>query len=374
MAEKRDYYDVLGVSKHATDAEIKKAYRALAKKYHPDMNKSPDAADKFKEIGEAYEVLSDPQKRATYDQYGHAGMDPNFGSGFGTGSGFGFDDLGDIFSSFFGGGFGGRSSGQSSRRGPARGSDRFMSMNIEFMEAVKGTSKTLHLSMDEDCPHCHGSGAESEQDVSVCPRCHGSGQVTMQQRTPLGVYQSVTACPDCGGSGKIIRKPCSVCHGKGYQSRKVDVDVRIPAGIMSGQQLRVSGKGERGEQGGPHGDLIIEINVRPHQYFTRSGNNIELTVPISVVDATLGTKIDVPTVDGPVSLTIPAGTQPGTKFRMRGKGVRDLRTRQPGDQLVEVKIEVDKRLSRDEKALYEQLRTKQDNSQSPFERFKRAFK
>ena len=317
MADKRDYYEVLGISKGASEDEIKKAYRKLAKQYHPDVNKAPDAEAKFKEINEAYEVLSDPQKKAAYDQFGHAGMD-GFGQG-GYSSGFGgmnMDDLGDIFSDFFGGmggfsgfNFGGSSS-SSRRSGPIKGDNRYMSMEIEFLDAVHGVDKMINLSVDKTCTYCDGSGAATRSDIETCPTCRGSGRVMRQSRTPFGVVQQQSVCPDCKGSGKRIKKICPHCSGRGYNSVKEQVEVTIPAGISSGQQVRLAGYGERGENGGPNGDLYIEIRVRPHKYFTREGNNIHISVPISAVDATLGTTVDIPTAYGDVELSIPAGTQP----------------------------------------------------------------
>ncbi len=369
MAQKRDYYDILGISKSASDADIKKAYRSKAKQYHPDVNKEADAADKFKEVQEAYEVLNDATKRSQYDQFGHAAFDQNGGAGGAGGFG-GFGGMDDIFSQFFGGGFGG---GSQSQTGPRRGRDRFMTMRIEFMEAVFGSEKTVKLTVDEECHRCHGSGAHSSDDIKTCSTCHGAGQVNQQQRTPFGVFESVGVCPTCHGTGKEITKKCEICHGKGYNTKQVDVDIKIPAGIVTGQQLRVTGKGERGENGGGYGDLYVEISVKPHKHFTREGNNIHISIPISAVDATLGTTLDVPTVSGDVSLTIPAGTQPNTKLRLKGKGVKDLRSSHYGDQYVEVVIEIPKKISRQEKDLYEKLKDS-DSNKSAFQRFKKAFK
>ncbi|AGN23809.1 molecular chaperone DnaJ [Erysipelothrix rhusiopathiae] len=370
MADKRDFYEILGVSKSATDAEIKKAYRQLAKKYHPDINKEDGAEAKFKEVQEAYEVLSDSQKRANYDQFGHAAFDQGAG-GFGGGFSGGFDDFGDIFSSFFGGGGGGQ---RRNPNGPMKGQDRFMSMRIDFMEAVFGANKSVTLNVDEECTSCHGSGAHSKDDIKTCSRCGGTGQTVTQQRTPFGVFQSQATCPDCGGSGKTITKRCGECHGKGFNTKRVEVDIKIPAGIVTGQQLRVSGKGERGANGGPNGDLFIEIVVGTHKHFRREGNDIHINIPLSVIDATLGTEIEVPTVHGDVKLTIPAGTQPNTKFRLREKGVQDLRSGRMGDQYVEVKLEVPTKLSRQQREHLEALKETEVKGDSVFDRFKKAFK
>lgn len=369
MAQKRDYYEILGISKSASEADIKKAYRSLAKKYHPDVNKADDAASKFKEVQEAYEVLSDSTKRSQYDQFGHSAFDQNGGGAGGFGGFGGFGGMDDIFSQFFGGGF----SSSQNQSGPRRGRDRFMTMRIDFLEAVFGTDKTVKLSIDEECHRCHGSGAHSSKDIKTCSTCHGSGQVTQQQRTPFGVFESVGVCQTCHGTGKEITKSCELCHGKGFVSKQIDVDIKVPAGIVTGQQLRVSGKGERGENGGGYGDLFVEITVSPHKYFKREGNNIHIEVPISAIDATLGTTIDVPTVSGDVSLNIPAGTQPNTKMRLKGKGVKDLRSTRVGDQYVEVKIEIPKKISKQDKELYEKLQSN-DSGDSVFKRFKNAFK
>ncbi|MDO4197885.1 MAG: molecular chaperone DnaJ [Erysipelotrichaceae bacterium] len=378
MADKRDYYEVLGVSKSASDDEIKKAYRKLAKKYHPDVNKEADAEAKFKEVNEAYEVLSDKQKRATYDQFGHAGMDgAGFGGGYSNFGGMNMDDLGDIFSSFMGGGFGGFDFGggtRSSRRsGPMKGDNRYMSMEIDFLDAVHGVDKIVNISYDKKCEHCDGSGAESQSDIETCPTCNGNGRVIRQTRTAFGMMQQQTVCPDCRGTGKHIRRKCSHCNGEGYNTVKEQIEVSIPAGIASGQQVRVQGYGERGSNGGPNGDLYIEIRVRSHKHFVRDGNNIYISVPISSVDATLGTKIDVPTVNGDIELTIPAGTQPNQQLRIKGYGVKDLRSGAVGDQYVEVKIEIPKKLSREEREMYEKLASR-DKKESVFEKFKKNFK
>lgn len=376
MMSKKDFYEVLGVSKSANDAEIKKAYRSLAKKYHPDVNKEADAENKFKEVQEAYEVLSDSEKRANYDQFGHAAFDQSAGYGGGYGNA-GYGDFGgfgsyeDIFSSFMGGGFGG-SRGRARSTQPMRGDDRFMSMPIDFMESIFGVNKTVTINVDETCHHCHGSGAESPKDIVTCPTCNGSGHVVTQQRTPFGVFQSEAVCPDCSGTGKKITKKCHVCHGEGYEKKKVKVDLKVPAGIVSGQQLRVSEKGERGYNGGPNGHLYIEVNVKPHKYFVREGNDIHLEIPVSAIDATLGSQISVPTVYGDVKLKIPAGTQPGAKLRLREKGVHDVRSGKKGNQYVTVKVVVDKEISKKQKELYEEIKTSEKTD--VYDEFKKKFK
>ncbi|NLC34408.1 MAG: molecular chaperone DnaJ, partial [Erysipelothrix sp.] len=333
---KRDYYEVLGIAKGASADEIKRAYRKLAKKYHPDMNKAADAEEKFKEVQQAYEVLSDDSKRATYDQYGHSGMD---GASFGGGDFGGFED---IFGSFFGGGggFGGSGFGGFNQRrpqtGPMRGQDRFMRMKVDFLDAIFGKTESITLTVDEQCSKCHGTGAKSPSDVVTCSTCNGQGAVLTQQQTPFGVIQNQSVCPTCHGSGEEIKVKCTKCHGEGYETKRVKVDVKIPAGINTGQQLRVNKKGERGLRGGPNGDLFLEILVSNHKYFRRDGKNIMLEIPISAVDATLGVTIDVPTVHGDVALKIPAGTQDGARLRIREKGVPDLRGGSSGDEIVSV--------------------------------------
>lgn len=382
MADKRDYYEVLGISKGASEDEIKRAYRKLAKKYHPDLNKEPGAAEKFKEINEANEVLSDPEKRKAYDQFGFAGVDPQAAGGAGGFGGFGgfssgsFSGFDDIFSEMFSGGMGGFSSGSRSyrRSGPTRGEDSFKRMNISFMDACFGKTETLNLTFDEQCPHCKGTGAESSSDIEDCPTCHGTGMVESVQRTILGAMRTQSVCPDCRGTGKHVKKACHVCNGKGYQTKTTGVEIKIPAGINTGQQLRVQGKGMRGENGGPNGDLFIEVNVLPHKYFIRDGKDIHLDIPVSAVDATIGTTVDVPTIDGDVSMKIPAGTQDGTKLRLKQKGVVDLRGGKKGDQIVTVRVKVNDNLSKKEKDLYKQLQDIQSKgSDSIWSKFKKQF-
>ena len=377
MAEKRDYYEVLGINKNATDAEIKKAFRTLAKKYHPDVNKEPGAEEKFKEINEAYEVLSDPQKKQQYDQFGFAGMN---GQGFGGFDGFsnmgGFDDLGDIFSQFMGGsgfgGFGGFGGRSRARSGPMKGESRYLSMSIEFLDAIHGSKKSIKLTVDKKCESCGGTGAKSASDIVNCSKCNGTGRVTMQTRTPFGTMQRVGSCPDCNGTGKTIKNRCTNCGGSGYKTVDETIEINIPKGIQTGQQIRVQGYGDRGMNGGDNGDLYIEINVRPHKYFQREGNDIYIEVPISAVDATLGKTIDVPTCYGDVELKVPAGTQPDQLLRIKNYGVESLRGSSKGDQYVKIKIEIPKKISKEEKDLYEKL-SKTENK-SFFQKFKDAFK
>ena len=372
MADKRDYYDVLGIEKNADANQIKRAYRKLAKKYHPDMNKADDAEAKFKEVQEAYEILSDESKRATYDQFGHAGMNQQ---GFSQADFGGFED---IFGSFFGGGgggFGGFGGFNQSRRpsGPTRGQDRFMRMQVDFMDAIFGKTESINLTVDEVCDKCNGSGANSPSDIKTCHTCNGRGSVVREQHTPFGIIQNQTTCPTCQGSGEKITVNCTKCSGLGYETKRVKVDIKVPAGINTGQQLRVEGKGERGTKGGPNGDLYIEILVNNHKNFIRDGKNIKLEIPISAVDATLGADVDVPTVYGDVELHIPEGTQDGALLRLRGKGVKDLRGGTPGDQIVSVKVEIDKKLSDKERALYKQLKElEKTEKKSVFERFRKS--
>ena len=378
MATKRDYYEVLGVSKTATEDEIKKAYRKLAMKYHPDHNKEPGAEEKFKEINEAQSVLLDAQKRAAYDRYGHSAVDGSapgaggFDGGFG-GAGFGFDgvDLGDIFSSFFGGGARGGRSASSSE--PRKGADRYIQLNIDFMDSVFGKKVTIPFTYDELCSSCNGTGAKSASDFITCPTCNGRGRVVTEQRTILGIMRNETVCSHCKGKGKIVKEKCSTCNGSGYTKKKTDLDITVPAGISSGQQLRVAGKGEKGINGGPNGDLYIEIQVKKHDLFERRGKDVYMTLELSNIDAILGATIDVPTPYGDVELAIPEGSQYGDVLKIKGKGFKDLKSSSTGDQYVTLKVTNPKKLSKEERELYVKLRSLQGGN-SLFEKFKKSFK
>lgn len=355
MAEtKRDYYEILGVQKTATDAELKSAYRKLAKKYHPDINKDDKSAEaKFKEVNEAYEVLSDATKRSKYDQFGHAGVDPNFGGGYGSyGGGFGgFEDfdLGDIFGSFFGGGFGGGASQR--RNAPARGESIRTNVVLSFEEAAFGCKKEITVNRMESCSDCGGSGAEKGTSAETCATCHGTGSVKTTRRTPLGMVSTSGACPTCHGTGKIIKNPCKVCSGSGKKRVSRKLSVNIPAGIDEGQTVSLRGEGNAGSNGGPAGDVLITISVRPHHILTRDGTSVMCDVPITFTQAVLGAEIEVPTLDGKVKYTVPEGTQTGTVFRLRGKGVPVLSGSRRGDQFVRVNIEVPRNLNQKQKDL-----------------------
>ncbi len=351
--EKRDYYEVLGVAKGASDDELKKAYRQLAKKYHPDLNPgNKEAEQKFKEVNEAYEVLSDKDKRARYDQFGHAGIDPSYGAGGGyggfSGAGFDFGDLGDIFSDFFGGGFGGGSR-RANPNAPRRGGDLHTNVTISFFEACKGVKREVTVGRQETCPDCHGSGSAGGKEPQTCPDCGGSGQVRVTQRTPLGTISTQKTCSRCGGRGRIVTDPCRRCSGSGRVRGSRKIEINIPAGIDDGQTLAVRGQGDNGINGGPSGDLNVTVSVRPDTLFRRDGYDIWCEVPLTYSQAVLGDKIIVPTIDGKVQYDIPEGTQPGTVFRLRGKGVQSLNGRGRGDQYVEVTVEVPKGLSRQQK-------------------------
>ncbi len=350
--EKRDYYDVLGVDKSVNDDDLKKAYRKAAKKYHPDLHPGDaEAEKKFKEVNEAYEVLSNKEKRARYDQFGHAGVDPNFSAGGqgGYGGGFtgDFGDLGDIFSSFFGGGFGGGQ--RANPNAPRRGNDASAAVNVSFEEAAKGCKKTIKITKIDNCPDCGGSGAEKGSSPKTCPVCHGSGQVTSVQRTPFGQMRTQHVCDNCRGSGKIVDKPCRTCAGKGRIRHTVEKTVEIPAGIDDGQIINLRGGGDAGINGGPSGDLRINVNMRPHPFFERKGFDVYCDIPITFAQAALGAEITVPTLDGKVKFTIHEGTQPGDEFKLKGKGIQRLNYIGKGDEYVKIVVEVPKDLSKTQK-------------------------
>lgn len=347
MAEKRDYYEVLGVAKDADDAAIKKAYREIAKKYHPDINPSAEAAEIFKEASEAYSVLSDKEKRAQYDQFGHAAFD---GSGGGYGGGFsGFSgDMGDIFGDIFGDLFGG---GRSRRNdGPMKGANLRTAVRITFDESVKGCEKELKLNLKDPCPTCHGSGAKPGTSPITCPKCQGRGQITITQQSMFGMVRNVQVCPDCHGSGKIIKDKCTDCRGTGYQTKLKTIQVTIPAGIDNGQSIRIRDKGEPGTNGGPRGDLLVEVNVARHPIFQRQDMNIYSTAPITYAQAALGGEVKLNTVDGEVLYEVKPGTQTDTRIRLKGKGVPSLRNKNVrGDHYVTLVVQVPTNLNEDAK-------------------------
>lgn len=356
MAEKRDFYEVLGVDKSASQDEIKKAYRKLAKKYHPDMNPDDKQAEaKMQEINEAYEILSDESKKARYDQFGHAGVDPNYNAGGGGYGGYGsggyasydFGDLGDIFSSFFGGG----SSRQTSANSPRRGNDINVSVTISFEEAAKGCSKQVTFHRIEECPDCHGSGAARGSSPHSCPDCGGRGYVRVQQRTPLGTMSTQRTCSRCSGTGKIVDNPCPTCAGKRRVRKKHTQSINIPAGIDDRQEFFIRNMGDSGINGGPAGDLDVLVNVRPHALFERDGFDVWCEIPLTFTQAALGAEITVPTLDGKVSYKVHEGTQPGDVFKLAGKGIQMTNSRGRGNQYVKITIEVPKNLSEKQKSV-----------------------
>ncbi|AHD06352.1 molecular chaperone DnaJ [Paenibacillus larvae] len=368
---KKDYYEVLGVSKNASQEEIKKAYRKLARQYHPDVNKAADAEEKFKEAKEAYDVLSDNQKRATYDQFGH--VDPNQGMG-GFGGGADFGGFGDIFDMFFGG-------GGSSRRnpnGPQRGSDLQYTMTIEFKEAVFGKETDIQIPRTESCDTCHGTGAKPGTHPETCSVCHGSGQQEVVQNTPFGRIVNRRACSGCNGQGQIIKDKCPTCSGTGKVRKKRKIHIKIPAGVDDGAQLRVSGEGEGGLRGGPPGDLYVVIRVNPHDFFEREGDDIYCEVPLTFTQAALGDEIEIPTLTEKVKLKIPAGTQTDTYFRLKGKGVPRLRGYGQGDQHVKVVVVTPTNLKEEQKELLREFgklngEHTHEQQKTIFERMKKAF-
>ena len=374
MAEKRDFYEVLGVSKSATKDEIKSAYRKLAKVYHPDNKQTGDDA-KFKEIQEAYDILYDDQKRQTYDQFGHAAFDQSAGGGAGGFNGFqgGFGDvdLGDLFGSFFGGG---RARSRGNSNGPRRGNDTLQRVEISFMDSINGKKVKLTVNYDQTCSKCNGTGAKDSSSIKTCSKCNGRGSIVRQQQTIFGVMQSETTCPDCGGTGKVVAEKCSECLGKGYKRVKSELDVNIPAGITNGQQIRIAGKGERGYNGGPNGDLYLEVIVKQHEYFTRQGNDIHINVPIDLVTACLGAKITVPTVYGDIEVNVPEGTQPNAILKVKGKGVKELNSSNYGDQYIHLQVKTPTKLSSEQRKLLTKFSEVTPKSESVFEKFINKFK
>jgi len=348
--QKRDYYEVLGVSKNATEDEIKSAFRKLAKKYHPDVSKEPDAAEKFKEAQEAYAVLSDASKRQQYDQFGHAAFNQNGGAGGFDFSGFDFSDIfGDIFGGGFDFGFGG---GRRNSNRATKGRDSLIRIDLTFEEAAFGCKKDVTLDVMCECEECHGKGGHGEKN---CSECHGSGTITAEQRTMFGSFMSRTTCPSCGGKGKTYDSRCNSCRGTGKVKETKTLEVKVPAGVDTGNQLRLAGKGEAGSNGGPNGDVYLEFKVKSHPLFERVENDIYLELPITITDAVLGCKKDVPTLTGKVSVSINAGTETGDKYRLKGKGIEDVHSGRKGDMYVVVKVVVPSKINRDQKKLFEQL-------------------
>lgn len=359
MAEKRDYYEVLGVSKNASEEDIKKAYRKLAKQYHPDMNPGDKNAEaRFKEAGEAYEVLSDPAKRRKYDQFGFAGVDPTYGAGSAGGGytsytgGFDFGDIGDIFSSFFGG-FG--QSTAAARNAPRRGEDIERALTITFEEAAFGVTKEVQVSRVESCSVCGGSGAEKGTSAETCSVCRGTGSVRTTRRTPFGMVSSSTTCQNCGGKGKVIKTPCKTCRATGYARKTRTISVKIPAGIDDDQTVVLRGQGNAGINGGSPGDLAIEVRIARHEYFSRDGYNLLCTVPVTFTQAALGDEIEIPCLEGKMTYKIPEGTQTGTTFRIRNRGITEVGGRGRGDYVLTVVVETPKNLSAKQKELLREL-------------------
>ena len=363
---KKDYYEVLGVSKNASDSEIKSAFRKMAKKYHPDVSKEPDAAEKFKECQEAYAVLSDPAKRKQYDQFGHAAFSGGAGgSGMGGfSSNFDFGDMSDIFDDIFSGlgGFGGfrLSNSRRSSKGPQKGNDVLYKMTIDFEDAVFGCKKDINIDVIDTCSECDGKGGFNS---STCSECRGSGTITQEQRTIFGTFLTKTTCPYCKGTGTVFEKKCTACKGKGKVKKNKTITINIPAGIDSENRLRVAGKGEAGSNGGSNGDLYVEFTVRDHDFYERVDDDIYISLPLTIADAVLGCKKEVPTPYGNINLTIPAGTQSNDKLRIKGKGIANVSNKKKGDMYVVANVVIPEKLSRDQKKLFEELKkTTLDNS------------
>lgn len=373
---KRDYYDVLGVDKGASKEEIKKSYRKLARKYHPDVNKEADASDKFKEVKEAYETLSNDQKRGQYDQFGHAGAQQGFGGGGFGGGGQDFGGFGDIFDMFFGGG-GGR---RNDPNAPRQGADLQYRMVLDFEEAIFGKETDISIPTEETCDTCHGSGAKPGTKVDTCSHCQGTGQLNVEQSTPFGKVVNRRVCNHCNGTGKIIPEKCTTCRGTGKVKKNRKIHINIPAGIDEGQQIRVAGKGEPGVNGGPAGDLFVVIQVRPHEFFQREGDHIYLELPITFAQAALGDELEVPTVHGRVKMKIAPGTQTGKTFRLKGKGAPNVRGHGHGDEHVQVRVVTPSKLTDKQKDLLREFNEISGNNSvdeeedSFFKRFKKAFK
>ena len=371
IMDKRDYYEVLGVSKSASKDEIKKAYRKLSKKFHPDINKEAGADEKFKEVKEAYEVLSDDQQRAQYDQFGHT--DPN--QGFGGGGDFGgFGGFEDIFSTFFGGG----GTRRRDPNAPRQGADLQYTMALNFEDVIAGKETEIEIPREETCDTCSGSGAKKGTKAETCSHCHGSGQLNTEQNTPFGKIVNRRVCNYCHGTGKEIKNKCSTCGGTGKVKKRRKIAIKIPAGIDDGQQLRVAGQGEPGTNGGPAGDLYVVFHIRPHEFFERDGDDVYCEMPITFVQATLGDEIEVPTLHGKVLLKVPAGTQTSTKFRLKGKGIPNVRGRGTGDQHIIVKVITPTKLSEKQKQLLQEFAEVSGpipkEEEGFFDKMKRAFK
>ncbi|GFN34713.1 molecular chaperone DnaJ [Tepidimicrobium xylanilyticum] len=369
----KDYYEILNVSRDATQEEIKASFRKLAKKYHPDLNPNDKEAErKFKEINEAYEVLGDPEKRRRYDTFGPDGVNGqgNFSEGFG-----GFNDIFDDIFDIFGGGFGRTSS---RRRGPVRGADLRYNLDLEFEEAVFGIEKEILVRKMDVCSTCHGSGVKPGTHKETCSRCNGTGEVRYAQQTPFGQFVRVATCDQCGGTGEFIREKCSTCSGTGKEMKSKKIKVKVPAGVDTGSVISIRGEGEAGENGGPSGDLFIYINVKEHEIFKRKGNDIYLTIPISFTDAALGAEIEIPTLEGTETFTIPEGTQPGTRFKLRNKGVPNVKGIGKGDLYVKVEVKVPKKLTERQKELLREFakesgETHKESKKSFFNKVKDAF-
>ena len=361
MAEKRDYYEILGIGRDASQDQIKSAFRNLARQYHPDVNPEPDAEEKFKEINEAFAILSDPEKRAAYDRYGHAGVNGN-GSQWDFSN---FDPF-EIFNQFFG--FGGMGGSSRRRNSPRRGEDLITTVTLDFEEAFFGVEKEITITRDEACQVCKGTGSEPGTSTKTCSTCGGHGEVRQVRNTILGSMVQVTTCPNCNGTGKVIEKACHQCHGSGYETRSVQKTIPIPAGVDDGTQMRLTGEGQPGTNGGPRGNLYIKISVHPHKFFRRREYDILLDLNINVSQAALGADIVIPTMEGETTLSIPSGTQSGKVFRLRGKGFSHVHSNSKGDQLVIVAVEIPKRLSKEQRELFEQLAETLDSEVHPQEK------